>query len=71
MNAQELVDVAVLHYNGAADSERISIGHWSRPEWAAPIEHFVPQIVITLGELRGMASPRALAGAEQLRQIKR
>lgn len=71
MTAQELIDVAVLHYSGAADSERISIGHWSTPGWAAPVEHFVPQIVITLGELRGMASPHALAGAEQLRQIKR
>ncbi len=70
MTAQELIDVIVMHYNGAPDDEAVSIGHWHKPSWASPIEYFVPQIKLTVGELRGMATARAIVGAEQLRAMK-
>lgn len=58
MTAQELIDTIVMHYNGAPDEEAVSMGHWSKPQWSAPLTHFCPQIVVTLFELRAMASPR-------------
>lgn len=70
MTAQELIDVIVMHYNGAPDDEAISVGHWHKSAWASPIEHFVPQIKLTVGELRGMATARAIAGSDQLRAMK-
>lgn len=70
MTAQELIDVIVMHYAGAPDDEAITVGHWHAPEWSRPIKNFVPQIKVTVGELRGMATPHALAAADQIRALR-
>lgn len=71
MTAQELIDTIIMHYNGAPDDEVVTIGHWSKPEWAAPLTHFCPQIGTTLRELRAMATPRALVASSQLVALRR
>lgn len=70
MTAQELIDTIVMHYNGAPDDEALSIGHWSSPQWAQPVTHFTPQIAVKLGDLRGMATARALAAADDLAKMR-
>ena len=70
MTAQELIDVIVMHYNGAPDSETVSIGHHVATAWSAPLVHFSAQISVTVGDLRAMATPRALSMAHDLVVMK-
>jgi hypothetical protein len=70
MNAQELIDVIVMHYNAAPDDEVLSIGHNTKAPWDRFMSHFSPQISVTVGELRSMATDRARVAADKLNHMK-